>query len=72
MKQMKIDRETKIVLLKAMKSGYFELSDLEHLITNLYKDLLNEELSNWIKDLSLKLGIEPITIEVIDRREQAD
>jgi hypothetical protein len=52
------------------RKEYFELSDLEHLTVSLYKDLTDEELNDRIKDLSGKLGIEPLTIEVIDRREQ--
>ena len=70
MKQIKIDRETKIALLKALKNGYFELSDLEHLTANLYKDLTDKELNARIKELSRKLGIEPLTIEIIDKLEQ--
>jgi hypothetical protein len=58
------------MLLNALKNGYFEISDWEHLTVNLYRDLPIEELNDKIKELSRKLGIEPLIIEVIDRREQ--
>ncbi|GHV56584.1 hypothetical protein FACS1894182_03430 [Bacteroidia bacterium] len=70
MNKIEINRETKIVLLNALKNGYFELPDLENITAHLYKNLTDEELNNRIKELSRKLGIEPLTIEVIDRREQ--
>jgi hypothetical protein len=70
MNKIEINRETKIVLLNALKNGYFELSDLENLTAYLYKNLTDEELNSRIKELSRKLGIEPLTIEIIDSREQ--
>jgi hypothetical protein len=50
MENKAIDREMKIMLLQALKRGYFTASDLDM--------------------LSRKAGYEPITVEVIDRREQ--
>jgi endonuclease V-like protein UPF0215 family len=45
-----INREVKIMLLQALKRGYFNPVDI---------NLLSE-----------KTGFEPVTIEIIDRREQ--
>jgi hypothetical protein len=46
------DRETKIMLLNALKRGHFTEEDL--------------------RVLSEKTGLERITVEIIDRREQVD
>ena len=73
MSKFRIDRETKIVLLNALKNGYFEASDLENLIIHLYSGLPKEELNEWISVLAKKLDVlEPIIVEVIDRREQVE
>jgi hypothetical protein len=45
-----LDRETKIMLLRALRCGYFTRDD--------------------IRLLSEKVGLETITVEIIDRSEQ--
>lgn len=56
-----IDRDMKIMLLKALKRGYFDNSDLETLETTIskrYNNLTDEELNDLIKELHRKLGFE--------------
>ena len=59
-KKIEISRETKITLLKALKNGYFEMSDLSNLVSDLYGDISDEELDERINELSRKLGIPPL------------
>ena len=66
-----INRNTKLVLLKTLKNGYIEDDTLNELVQYLYSELSDEELDKRINELSRKLGVPPpITIEVIDKREQ--
>jgi len=58
-KKIQISRETKIVLLKAIKNGYFETSDLENILTVINSGLSKED----IKELQKRAGMEEI-IEV--------
>ena len=56
-----IDRDMKIMLLKALKRGYFDYSDLEtleSLISTRYNNLTDDELNDLIKELHRKLGFE--------------
>jgi len=70
-KQIKIGRETKIRLLKALKNGYFEWSDIMELVKSAYGELTDEELDSRIKELDRKLGLgQTVEVEIIDRREQ--
>ena len=72
-RKIEINRETKIMLLKVLQNGYFEQDTLNDLIKYIYSDLSDEELNRQITELSSKLGVPPpITIEVIDRREQVN
>ncbi|MDD3078302.1 MAG: hypothetical protein PHH37_04240 [Paludibacter sp.] len=51
----------KIMLLKALKRGYFDYSDLEtleSLISTRYNNLTDDELNDLIKELHRKLGFE--------------
>jgi len=59
MNNIPIDREIKLTLLKALKNGYFELSDIENLIRVIYSGTTQEER----KVIFDKLGIEDV-IEV--------
>jgi hypothetical protein len=55
-----IDREMKILLLSVLKKGYFSHADMELLSK---KIVFNVPIKSWV---------EPMTIEVIDRREQVE
>jgi len=69
MDRIKIDRAKKIMLLNALKNGYFEMPDME----NLFSGFLPDELSSIVKELAQKLGVSDLlTIEIIDRREQVE
>jgi len=71
--KIEIGSKTKIMLLKVLRNGYFEQDTLEDLIKYIYSDLSDEELNRQINELCRKLGVPPpITIEVIDRREQVN
>ena len=66
-----ITKELKIKMLQALKNGYWDNKELESFIVCLYGSLSDEELNTQIKELAKKLGVsEPITIEIIDSREQ--
>ncbi|GAB6013380.1 hypothetical protein [Viscerimonas tarda] len=59
--RISIDRDMKIMLLKALKRGYFDNSDLETLETTIskrYNNLTDDELNDLIKELHRKLGFE--------------
>lgn len=59
--RISIDRYMKIMLLKALKRGYFDNSDLETLETTIskrYNNLTDDELNDLIKELHRKLGFE--------------
>ena len=56
-KKIEISRETKTMLLNALKNGYFEQSDLENLVGYLYSEISDEELDRRIDELHRKLGI---------------
>ncbi|MDR0603598.1 MAG: hypothetical protein LBG80_04755 [Bacteroidales bacterium] len=71
MNKIEIKRDGKIMMLKALKNGYFEPTELENLICYLYSDLSEENKTTQIRELSRKLGVgEPLIIEIIDKREQ--
>ena len=53
--KIEISRETKIMLLKTLKNGYFELSDLETLIGYIRSEMTDDELDATIKELQKKL-----------------
>ena len=53
-KKVTIDRVTKITLLKALKNGYFELSDLKDLVKYFYDGITDEELDKRLYNLQSK------------------
>ena len=65
--KIKINKLTKITLLNAIKNGYLEESDFIDILRGMPKKVLEERM----KEACALLGItEPITIEIIDKREQ--
>jgi len=57
-----ISRETKIMLLNVLKNGYFEMSDLGALISDLYSEVPDDELNSRISELQRKLVINRLGI----------
>lgn len=71
MNKLAIDKETKIVLLTALKNGYIDLNDLEKIEKKVCNGYTDDELNDRIKELSKRLGLNPpFEIEIIDRTEQ--
>lgn len=58
-KKIQISREIKITLLKALKKGYFETSDLENILTIIHSGLTDEELKELYKKIDVR---EPLNI----------
>jgi len=57
-KQIKIDRDGKIMLLKALKNGYFEWQDIDTLVKYICSELTDKELDERIRELNRKLGMD--------------
>jgi len=52
---MKIDKETKIVLLQALKTGYLDDAVFLQLSKQYHSNLTDEELDKKISELELKI-----------------
>ena len=57
MSKIKIDKETKIILLKTLQCGYFDTTDFEKFSKYYYSNLTDEELKAKIAEIDRKLGI---------------
>ena len=57
-KRIEIDRDGKIMLLKVLKNGYFELNDLDTLVKLICSELTDKELDERIRELHRKLGMD--------------
>ena len=57
-KKIEIGREEKIMLLKVLKNGYFDLQDIDTLVNYIYGKLTDKELDERIRELHRKLGMD--------------
>ena len=58
-KKIQISRETKIALLKALKNGYFEVSDFEIFLIIIHSGLTDKEIEELYKKIDVR---EPLNI----------
>ena len=53
-KQIQINRETKIMLLKVLKNGYFEMSDFENFLILMHSGLSDEDVRELYKKTDIR------------------